>query len=291
MSGQSEMLTRAMELLRTVDYHELLWAPHREKAQELINDWAALPQSSELADDRAQREEVEDDCAGAIAALQERVDQLERERGGSLDPEFLGQIVRAAWVDWAKTQPNPKPSNLLPWDEISEEDREADRIIGEKVASMLISPYTLIAEHETEKVEKLLLLMTTRFLEQTDLTGPGDLCTECKQAHRCGPDKDEPCDEFTEADERFVELAPVREHLDEMTKGKRHWPKEEDLEVRVAICLWCEYQETYHPVTPKSEVRARMRAHDKVCPKSPVLARALKAEKELARVRGTNGRK
>ena len=238
----------------------------------------------ELADDRAQREEVEDDCAGTIAALQERVGQLERERGGSLDREFLGQLVRAAWVDWAKTQPDDKPGWLLEWAQLDERMKEADRQIGEKVASMLISPFTLIAEHETEKVEQLLVLMTDRFFQQTDLVGPGDLCQECKQAHRCGPDGDEPCKEFEEARERFTDLAPVREHLDEMTRAGRRWPTQDDLEVRVAVCLWCGYQETYHPGTPKAEARARMREHDKVCPKSPIVARALAAEKDLLRV-------
>lgn len=237
----------------------------------------------ELPDDRAQRLEVEDDCAGAIAALQEEVDQLRGERCHALDREFLGQLVRAAWVEWAKTQPCPGANWLIEWDELDESMKEADRVIGEKVASVLISPFTLIAEHETEKAEKLLVLMTDRFFVQTDLVGPGDLCQTCKRAHRCGPpDGDEPCDDFNEARERFTDLAPVREHLEEMTKGGRRWPKQDDLEVRVAVCLWCGYQETYHPGTPKSEIRARMRAHDQVCPKSPLLARALAAEK-LAR--------
>ncbi len=241
-------------------------------------------ESGELPDDRAQREEVEDDCAGAIAALQERVDQLEGERCHALDPEILGQIVRSARIEWAKTLTGNIPGALLICDPLNEQVTERDRRVGEKVASVLISPFTLIAEHETEKVEKLLVLMTDRFLAQTDLVGAGDLCNNCNVSHRCGPDQDEPCDEFTERDERFVELAPVREHLEEMTKGGRRWPKHDDLEVRIAVCLWCEYQETYHPATPKAEVRARMRAHDQGCPKSPVLARALAAEKELARV-------
>lgn len=46
------------------------------------------------------------------------------------DPDILGQIVREAWVKWAKNQPDPKPSHLLPYADISEEDREADRQIG-----------------------------------------------------------------------------------------------------------------------------------------------------------------
>ncbi len=42
-----------------------------------------------------------------------------------------GRIVREAWVRWAMTQPNPKPSWLVPYDELSEPDKEADRQIFE----------------------------------------------------------------------------------------------------------------------------------------------------------------
>lgn len=47
--------------------------------------------------------------------------------------EFLGKLVRAEWVKWAREQPNPKPSWLVPWDELGEPDREADRRIGESI--------------------------------------------------------------------------------------------------------------------------------------------------------------
>lgn len=47
----------------------------------------------------------------------------------------LGRKVREAWVIWAKQQPNPKPSWLLPYDELSEPNKEADRQIGEAVAT------------------------------------------------------------------------------------------------------------------------------------------------------------
>jgi hypothetical protein len=46
----------------------------------------------------------------------------------------LGRMVREAWVRWAETQPNPKPSWLAPYDDLSEPDKEADRQIGEAVA-------------------------------------------------------------------------------------------------------------------------------------------------------------
>ena len=46
----------------------------------------------------------------------------------------LGRMVREAWVRWAQTQPNPKPSWLVPYAELSEPDKEADRQIGEAIA-------------------------------------------------------------------------------------------------------------------------------------------------------------
>jgi hypothetical protein len=47
------------------------------------------------------------------------------------DRESLGQMVRHVWVEWAKEQDAPKPSWLVPWEGLSELDREVDRRIGE----------------------------------------------------------------------------------------------------------------------------------------------------------------
>ena len=43
----------------------------------------------------------------------------------------LGRLVRELWISWAEKQPNPKQSWLVPYDELSESDKEADRVIGE----------------------------------------------------------------------------------------------------------------------------------------------------------------
>lgn len=43
----------------------------------------------------------------------------------------LGEMVRNVWIQWAKEQPEPKPSWLVPYSDLSEEDKEADRMIGE----------------------------------------------------------------------------------------------------------------------------------------------------------------
>lgn len=45
-------------------------------------------------------------------------------------PDELGRRVREVWVAWAKTQPDPKPHWLTPWDELAEPDKEVDRLIG-----------------------------------------------------------------------------------------------------------------------------------------------------------------
>jgi hypothetical protein len=47
--------------------------------------------------------------------------------------ERLGRLVREVWVDWAKEQPVPKNHWLLPWEVLSEADKEVDRRIGEAV--------------------------------------------------------------------------------------------------------------------------------------------------------------
>lgn len=54
------------------------------------------------------------------------------------DRERLGRLVRAAWVEWAHEQPDPHPSWLTPWDQLSESGKEADRRVGEVVCLALM---------------------------------------------------------------------------------------------------------------------------------------------------------
>lgn len=42
--------------------------------------------------------------------------------------------VRAIWIEWAKEQVKPKPSWLLPWEQLTEAEKEVDRRIGEQLA-------------------------------------------------------------------------------------------------------------------------------------------------------------
>lgn len=89
----------------------------------------------------------------ALTALREENERLKAERASSLDRDYLGQIVRMAWVAWAQKQPSPKPSWLVPWSELNEVDREADRCIGEAVAKVCVTPELLKVEQRAEAAE------------------------------------------------------------------------------------------------------------------------------------------
>lgn len=67
-----------------------------------------------------------------------------------LDREMLGQMVRDVWIKWAEEQPNPKPSWLALWHELSEPDREVDRRIGETIAAYAIER-ALAGQGEVER--------------------------------------------------------------------------------------------------------------------------------------------
>jgi hypothetical protein len=49
--------------------------------------------------------------------------------------DHWGRIAREARVRWARKQPDPKPAWLVPYDELSEADKDADRMIGCAVAA------------------------------------------------------------------------------------------------------------------------------------------------------------
>lgn len=50
--------------------------------------------------------------------------------------ELAGRLVRQVWTEWAREQPDPKPSWLLPWEELDDAQREVDMRIGEALYEM-----------------------------------------------------------------------------------------------------------------------------------------------------------
>ncbi len=88
-----------------------------------------------------------------IARLKEENERMKRERASSFDREFLGQLVRMAWVEWARGLEHPKPSWLVPWKELSGFDKEADGRIGEYIAAHCVNPEPLKMESRTKQTE------------------------------------------------------------------------------------------------------------------------------------------
>jgi len=67
-----------------------------------------------------------------------------------IDRDRLGEFVRMAWIEWAHEQPDPKPSWLVPYQDLSEADKEADRRIGEFVMNVLDKNYHPLDLYQTE---------------------------------------------------------------------------------------------------------------------------------------------
>jgi hypothetical protein len=72
-----------------------------------------------------------------------------------IDREQLGRLVRELWIGWAVRQPNPKPSWLVPYDDLSEADKEADRVIGDG----LMSEFFAATTGERLRVERALQVL------------------------------------------------------------------------------------------------------------------------------------
>lgn len=69
----------------------------------------------------------------------------------TFDPESLGRLVRKVWIAWAKEQPSPKPSWLVPYGELPPEQQEVDNRIGDAVC--VATCRTLRAENAKLKAE------------------------------------------------------------------------------------------------------------------------------------------
>lgn len=73
-----------------------------------------------------------------IRALIDEVEAAARERPVYGEPtaegrDYWGQVVREAWLEWARTQGRRKPGWLVPYEGLSEAEREVDRQIAEAV--------------------------------------------------------------------------------------------------------------------------------------------------------------
>lgn len=120
----------------------------------------------------ADRDELSTHDIHTLADHIEAGDWLEGDPGpvaAPVDRESLGRLVRKVWIGWASEQPNPKPSWLVPWEDLSEPDREVDRRIGETLARAGISA-GLVARTPSD-------LQVPPSLGET---APNPLCEKCR---------------------------------------------------------------------------------------------------------------
>ena len=74
--------------------------------------------------------------------------------------ERLGRRVREVWIAWAQQQPSPKPSWLVPWDDLGEADKEVDCCIGSAIWA------DCIAEHVGSIASAELARLTTDSVQE-----------------------------------------------------------------------------------------------------------------------------
>lgn len=55
--------------------------------------------------------------------------------------EDLGRMVREEWIAWASQQPNPKPSWLIPWEDLDDGQKEIDMRIGVRLYNKGIAEF------------------------------------------------------------------------------------------------------------------------------------------------------
>lgn len=64
-----------------------------------------------------------------------------------IDREWLGRLVRDAWVAYCHETGDTKPSHVAGWDSLSAWDKEADRRIGEAIARAVLPAARIAACH------------------------------------------------------------------------------------------------------------------------------------------------
>ena len=97
------------------------------------------------------------------------------------DREALGRRVREVWVEWAREQPDPKPSHLVGWDDLDEGNREVDMRIGEALAE----PYE-------DLLSSLWLYVQWRWITKQLTTEQKDLFADAIDAHHVRMNADDP---------------------------------------------------------------------------------------------------
>ena len=69
----------------------------------------------------------------AVDEIVALLDEIRAKARLDAERERLGRLVREVWVAYCRTIGDEKPAHLAPWEALSEQDREVDRLIGERL--------------------------------------------------------------------------------------------------------------------------------------------------------------
>lgn len=97
-----------------------------------------------------------------------------------MDREQLGRRVREVWIAWAREQPNPKPSWLVPWEGLSEPDKEVDRRIGAAIWCDAMAQMGVM-----DDLRQLAVRVETQHRPVGVQMGGGDTCGVCHRRYPC----------------------------------------------------------------------------------------------------------
>ena len=92
--------------------------------------------------------------------------------------EHFGKLVRETWVAWASGQPDPKPSWLVPWEELDDGQREVDMRIGAAVAAAESVRWRSALQDALEGMLDMLPYAPEYFREKWELQGYVDRATQ-----------------------------------------------------------------------------------------------------------------
>ena len=94
-------------------------------------------------------------CPKCLEAMGTAAKKTASRPGLPIDREVGGRLVREVWVEHARSQPNPKPHHLDPWEKLDEPNREVDRLIAERVAQWALDAASeAVANDELAEIER-----------------------------------------------------------------------------------------------------------------------------------------
>jgi hypothetical protein len=79
-----------------------------------------------------------------------------------------GKLVRGAWIKWARTQPDPKHSWLIPWEKLSEEEKEAECQVWETIVTPYLDVIRGVREGVSNFYEAIDMLSLLEIKEDND---------------------------------------------------------------------------------------------------------------------------